>query len=256
MALIAINAVVHIPADARVVEIGRVPAPVTGLGAREDRIVRGIGVAGSTHRVGVAMSFGEPGMVKHRAGPGRCRVAGGTRCGEPGCRVNWIRCAVVIYRVAAVAIGWQRRVVVVHVAQRAGHGGVKTGQRESRSSVIERRASPVCRRVAEFARLREPGGCVSWIRCAIEVSQMAGDAGSYGDAVVVVDVATGAGNGSVKTSQREARRCVIKYRSRPGCGRVANGTVCRERSRNMVWHRASERCGALPGSEMASVAGR
>ena len=92
MTLITIHTVVHIPADAGMPEIGRVPAPMA-LGTLEDRIVRGIRVADRTHAVGgvAAVSQGEKGVTESRAGPGRGCVAGRTGCREPGCRVSRIR---------------------------------------------------------------------------------------------------------------------------------------------------------------------
>ncbi len=182
MTLIAIHAVVNIPADAGMPEIGRVPAPMA-LGTLEDHVVRGINMARRTHAVGPAMIHGEIGMVEHSAGPGRGCVAGRTGCREPGCRVSRIRCAIVICRVATDASDRQRRVVIVHVAARTG----------------DRRG--------------------------------------------------------VKTSQWESRCVVIKYRARPGCGCVAECAVGRECGRNMIRHRAAERCGALERRCMAIDAG-
>ncbi len=184
MTLIAVHTVVHIPADAGMPEIGRVPAPMA-LGTLEDRIVRGIRVADRTHAVGgvAPVSQGEKGVTESRAGPGRGCVAGRTGCREPGCRVSRIRCAIVICRVATDASDRQRRVVIVHVAARTGN----------------RRG--------------------------------------------------------VKTSQWESRCVVIKYRARPGCGCVAECAVGRECGRNMIRHRAAERCGALERRRMAIDAG-
>jgi hypothetical protein len=75
MALIAVYAVVNIrAAETRVIEIGRVPAPMA-LRALENRVVRGIGMAHGTNSVGAAMSQGEESVVEHRTGPGRRGVA-------------------------------------------------------------------------------------------------------------------------------------------------------------------------------------
>jgi hypothetical protein len=117
MTLITIYTVVYISADAGMMKIGRVPAPMA-LRALEDRVVRGIGMARSTHAVGrvLTMIQGKIGVIEYCAGPGCRRVAGRTGCRESGCRVGGIRCGVVLCRVATVAIGWQRREVVVHVA--------------------------------------------------------------------------------------------------------------------------------------------
>ena len=199
MALIAIHTVVDISAEVRVIEIGRVPASVA-LRTLENQVVCGIRMARSAHAVGIAVIHGEIGVVEHRAGPGRCRVAGCTSCREPGCRVSRIRCGVVSCRVAPVAIDRQRRIVVVHVAARAGNRrGVKTSQWESSRVVIENRTGPGCRAVASLASLGEPDLHVVRSCRGRVFSQVARNAGCHGDAVVVVDVAASASNRSVKT---------------------------------------------------------
>ena len=129
-------------------------------------------------------------------------------------------------------------------------------QRKSRRIVIEGGRLPRCSRVAKCAIGRESNLRVVRARSGLVIGQVAGNASRYGQAVIVVDVATRARNRCMKTSQRETCCRVIEYRSRPGCGRVAERTVGRERRRNMVWHHASESRGALPGSDVATVAGR
>jgi hypothetical protein len=201
MALIAVHTVVDVPAALRVTEIGRVPAPMT-LRALENRIVRGICMARSTHAVCrvSAVSHGEKGMVEYCAGPGCRRVAGGTSCREPGCRVSRIRRGVVSCRVATVARDWQRRIVVVHVTARTGNRrGVIARQWESGRVVIENRAGPDCRGVASLASLGEPDLHVVRSGRGRVFIQVARNAGCHGDAVVVVDVAASASNRSVKT---------------------------------------------------------
>jgi hypothetical protein len=183
MALITIHAVVHITADVRVAEIGRVPAAVA-LRALENQVVRRIDMARSAHPIGVPVIHGEISMIECCASPGCRGVASRTSCRETGCRVGRIRCGVVRGRVATVAIGWQRRVIVVYVAHRTGN--------------------------------RRRG---------------------------------------VKASQRENRRVVIEHRAEEGRRRVAKGAIRRERRSNVVRYCAPERRGALPGSDVATVAG-
>jgi hypothetical protein len=55
MALITIHAVIYIPADVRVPEIGRVPAPMATR-ALENRVVAWIRVAGRAHTVSIPVS--------------------------------------------------------------------------------------------------------------------------------------------------------------------------------------------------------
>ena len=58
--------------------------------------------------------------------------------------------------VAAVAIRRQRAAVVsIHMAQRAGDGRVRPGQRECGRAVIERRCRPICRGMADRTIGRE-----------------------------------------------------------------------------------------------------
>ena len=143
MALIAIHAVVHIPADVGVTEIRRIPASVA-LRALENQVIRGILMAGSANAVGVAMIQGEIGVIECCAGPGCRRVAGRTGCRESGCRMCRIRRGVVRRGVTTVAISRQCREIVVHVAHRTCNRrrGVKASQRENRRVVIEHRAEP------------------------------------------------------------------------------------------------------------------
>ena len=109
--------------------------------------------------------------------------------------------------------------------------------------------------MACIARLREADLRVVRTRRGLIVSQVTRYACGYCNGVGVIDVAACASDRSMKTSQCEASARVIKYRSRPGRSRVAERTVCRERCRNMIGHHPSERCGALPGSYVATVAG-
>jgi hypothetical protein len=143
MTLIAIDAVVHITADVRVTEIGRVPASVA-LRALENQVVRGINMARSAHAVGVAVIHGEIGVIECCAEPSCRRMASRAGCRESGCCVGRVRCGVVRCRVTTVAIGWQRRVIVVYVAHRTGNRrrSVKSRQWENSRIVIEHRAEP------------------------------------------------------------------------------------------------------------------
>lgn len=159
-------------------------------------------------------------MVECCTGPGRRGVARRAirrRKRGSGGGVIWIRRGVVVFGVAAVAIGRQSRVVVIDMATRArDRGGVKSGQWKSSRVVIKRRSGPGRRVVAEFARLRESDlhvvGCCS----ALIVRQVARYAGCYRYAVVIVDMAARAGNRrGVKTSQRETCARVIKHATGP-----------------------------------------
>lgn len=166
MALVTVDAVVHIPVHVIVVEVSGVVAAVAAR-ALEYGVVAGIDVARGAHAVGVAMVDRELRvlrMVKRRARPGSGVVTGLTGSGEKlrlrG--VAGIGCVVVIRLMATDACQWQRRVVAVDMAVRAHtrRHHVRTSQRERGVVVIERRVGPDDGIVAEFAGSREPGGCV------------------------------------------------------------------------------------------------
>jgi len=145
MALVAIHAVVHIPAHVRVMEIVGVAASMAGsVDARKDGVVVGVDVAGRAHPGCVAVIDAPPGMVEGRAGPRRGGVTSGAGGREDRRRglVDRIGGAVVIRRVTAVASRGERGVVVVYVATGAGDFGVEARQRESRGAVIKFAVGP------------------------------------------------------------------------------------------------------------------
>ena len=77
------------------------------IGARKNRVIVGIDVAGGAHAVSVAVIDAPPSVVKSRPGPSGGVVARCTSRGED-CRrrlMDGIRGAIVIRGVAAVAIG-------------------------------------------------------------------------------------------------------------------------------------------------------
>ena len=141
MALVAVHAVVHIPADVRMLEIARVPAAMA-IRALEYRVVAGIGVTGRADSICVAVVDVEPGVIEHGPGPCGRRMAGVACRWEAGGLVVRIGRAVVVRLVATHARRRQRRVVVVDMAHHAGHGCscVEASQGECRVVVIKDRA--------------------------------------------------------------------------------------------------------------------
>jgi len=120
MALITVNAVVHIPIYIRVAEVGGIVAAVTGR-ALEYRIVVRIRMARGANAVGVAMVNRELRVlrvIERRPGPGGRGMASRTRSREKlwlrG--VAGIRGVVVIGLMAADTGRGQRGVVAVDVA--------------------------------------------------------------------------------------------------------------------------------------------
>jgi hypothetical protein len=143
MALVAVHAVVDIPADVRVMEIVRVPAPMATR-TLENRVVVRIRMAGGTNTVGVAVINVPPAVIKSRAGPCRCVVTGGASRREDGWRrlMDGIRSVVVVRRMAAVARRGEGGLVVVYVATGAGDLGVEARQRERGCVVVKLAVGP------------------------------------------------------------------------------------------------------------------
>ena len=83
MTRVAIHAVIHIPANIRVTETGRVIVPVASR-ALEYGIVARVSVAGGTHAVGAAVVQREVRVIECRSRPRRCGVARRAGCRKPG----------------------------------------------------------------------------------------------------------------------------------------------------------------------------
>ena len=124
MALVTVDAVVHIPVHVVVLEIIRVIAAMTS-GALEDGVVVRIGVAGRAHIAGIAMAGREScvlRVIEGRTRPGR-RVVAGRAGGREELRLRGVAGVggvVVIGLMAADTGRGQRRVVAVDVAVGAG----------------------------------------------------------------------------------------------------------------------------------------
>ncbi len=153
MALITIDAVVDVSAHACMICV-RLRFQMA-VRAREHAVIRRICMARRADAIGSAMIGWKPGVIEGRALPRRRAVAGIAGGREAGSRMVWIRGALVILLVAAVAGSRQGRVVVIHVAARAGRSNVSAGEREGRVVVIERGGNPGTRVVANIARSRE-----------------------------------------------------------------------------------------------------
>ncbi len=174
MALVAVDAVVHVSLDALVISVG------LGLGvairALENRVVVRIRVAGGADSVGVAVIDGERcvlGMIEGCVEPVRgvvARLAGGGEELRLG-GVSRIGGVVVVSLVAAYARGRKRGVVVVDVTVRAlpRGNGVRSRQGKRGVVVIESGIGPHCGVMAQIALLRESGGNVVGIRGSLIV---------------------------------------------------------------------------------------
>ena len=158
-------------------------------------------------------------VIEGGAGPRRGAMALLASLREAGADVVRIRGALEIFQVAAHAgsVGAGQVVVAIYVALCALHAGVRPGQRESSGRMVEIRAHPCSRGVALLASLREARLHVIRIGRALEIFQMAADASRIcaRQVVVIVDVATRAGNRCVRSGQRKSGGGVVKGRAIP-----------------------------------------
>ncbi len=176
------------------------------IGALEHRVVARIRMTGGADPIRIPVVDREVRVIESRSCPSRRGMASRARSRETRRCVIRIRRAVVVRLVATHARCRQRRVVVVHVAIGAGHGRVRTGQRERRRVVIERRSAPVCCAVAGIARRRETYLRVVGIGRRSVVLLVARHARSVRarQSVVAVHVARAAGRRGMRARQREA----------------------------------------------------
>ena len=233
VALIAVHAVVDVPTHIGMTEIRRIIVAMA-TGALEDRVVTRVGMAGCANTIRVAVVCREIRVIEGRSRPARGGVAGIARGREASRLVIGIGGPVVVSGMATIASGRQCRVVVVHVALRAGHVGcVITGQRESRVVVIKRCALPVREIVAGITGGREADGRMRWSVGAVVIGLMALDTGPAGQFIGAARaecrvMALRALHGRVEAGQRETGGCVIKGRTTPVGGRVALIACSRE----------------------------
>lgn len=128
---------------------------------------------------------------------------------------------VVIGHVATRALDRHCREVVVHVAQQAYGGHVRTSQREGRLIVIEIGRLPCRGGVTRIASLREARLHVARIRCLGEVRHVAARALQGRSGELVVDMALRADKRDVRARQGElGGGVVIEFRAIPVGGRV------------------------------------
>ena len=182
-----------------------------------------------TLRCGV-MGNGEPRMVKHRARPRGSVVAGSASCGESRRHVIGIGRPRIIHLMARVAIRRRSGENIIDVATAAGHRDVRAGQGKRRARVVEGRARPACRRVADGAVRGKPRRHMGRVRGSGKVSLMATVASGIGAGQVVVSIhmALLAGRGNVRTGECKSRGGMIERRGAPGCRGVTLLAGCGE----------------------------
>ena len=122
---------------------------------------------------------------------------------EAGLHVVGLGGALEVFQVAtdAGSVGAGQVVIVVDVTLHALHGRVRSRQRETRRRVIESCVIPAGRVVALGTGLREAGLYVVRLGGALEIFQVATDAGGIGagQAVVAVHMALRALHGRVRS---------------------------------------------------------
>jgi len=169
MALVTVNAVVHVPVYVRVLEVIGVVIPMAAR-ALEDRVITTVNVTGGALAVCVAVVDRESRVlrvIECRPRPCTGRVAGRALRGREEQRVlpggmRRVGGAVVIALVARNACIAGQVVIVVHVAVRAypRRHSVHSCQCEARVVVVKRGVGPVDRVVTSFTRRGEARGGV------------------------------------------------------------------------------------------------
>lgn len=202
MARITTRAAVHVTFYALMVLVRSCLRVASRAG--ENGIIGRIGMATRTHAIGIAMVRREPCVIECGAGPTGRGVARLARSREASSRMIRVRRVLVISLVAAVARGRQRRVVIVHVATRAGSVYVGAGQRECSVVVVESRRSPRGGVVAGIARLRKPDLRMVRVGSVVVIGHVARGTCRAGQVVIAVHVATRTGCGRVRAGQRKS----------------------------------------------------
>ncbi len=99
-----------------------------------------------------------------------------------------VRSVVVILLVTGITIRRNVYVVVVHVALIAGHGLVRSRERENRLTVIEGCGNPRCRVVAHFTLLRKSYLRMVGVVGVLEIRQVTGNTSGVRQLVISIDV--------------------------------------------------------------------
>ena len=243
MALITINAVVHISVHLGMTEIVGVVASMASR-ALKNRVVVRVDVARRANIIGTAMAGGELRVlrvIEGRVRPARCVMAILARSREKQRlrRVARIGSVVVVGLVASDARRGQRCVVAIDVAIAAlpGRHGVQTREGEGGVVVIKDGICPDSGVMADLASRRETRRLVWRIICACPVFLMTRVTQRAVQRVVIVGVAIGADPRwhGVLPRQGEARTAVVERAIGPMHGVVA-GLACRRESRHNVIH--------------------
>ena len=185
-------------------------------------VVVGVAIAAKPrrHRVRARQLEAGAGVIERAIGPLNGVMAGLACRRESGGEVIHRRQGIrVVLGVAAHTCCGRQVVVVVDVAVGAltRWNGVRPGQSESGTVVVESRIEPRSRVVALIAALREVRAYVIRIRRPLIVLQMAAHTGRTRQVVIIIDVAvaTLARGHGVQPGQREVGHVVVERRVRP-----------------------------------------
>ena len=147
--------------------------------------------------------------------------------------VIWIRGLVVLGEMTSVTGGWEGRVIVVHVAGRAGRRDMSSRQRERRLRMVECGAGPIDGAVTERAVGGERGLDVIRSGGLVVIRQVAAHASERRCRVTGADVALRARQRGVRSGERK-HRIVIERRGQPGGRVVTLGAVGGKTRCNMI----------------------
>jgi len=172
----------------RVLKVGEV-AGHTRRVRQSVRIAAGMALAALQRSMRARQRPAGRSMIEDRLGPRGCVVTDFALLGEAHGHVIRIGRSGVVFLMAAVAGRWQAGVVVVHVALRALHAGVRAREWKCSLGMIKCCRHPCRGGVADLAGLWDPGGRVVRIRRALVILQVARDAGGRSEAEVSVRVA-------------------------------------------------------------------
>ena len=209
------------------VRIGRslIAAQVARGACRSQSGVLAAGMALNARQAGVRARDREScgGMIVLAAQPGVCGMAQGAILGEAGSRMIRIRSPVVGCQMACGTGSRRAGKSSRLVAEDALHARMSARQQESRGVMVECRACPPHRRMANRAILRKSGGRMIRIGCAVEFRQVARHAGFGSAGIGAVGMALQARGGRMGSRQREPGCAVIVSRALPLSGIVALG---------------------------------
>jgi len=177
-------------------------------------------------------------VIERRVRPSACAMARIASLGEVRGHVIRIGRALVILQVATHASCRVQAVVVIDMAVGAGprRNRVQAREGETGARMIKRRVHPVRRVMAGIASLREIRRHVVGIGRSLVILQVATHASCRVQAVVVVDMAVGAGSRWHRVHSRESETGarMIKRRVHPVRGVVARIASLREVRRHVV----------------------